>query len=64
MKSMCESERGTRRGMYECGEFKKRQAHRRKAECTGQCRLCAAANCEQMSNREREQRMREKREKL
>ena len=43
VKSVCESERGTHRGVYECGTS-------RKAECTGECRVCAASSCE----RERE----------
>ena len=36
------------------------KAHRR-AEGAGECRVCAASSCEWMSEREREQRMREKR---
>ena len=56
VRCVCESERGTRRGV-----FKKRKAHRRKAESTRECSVCSLKL--QANECEREQRMREKREK-
>jgi hypothetical protein len=41
-----------------------KKEHRRNAESTRECRVCEASNCERMSEREREQRMREKKGKL
>jgi hypothetical protein len=52
----CASERRMHRGVYECGSLRKK-AHRRKAECAGQCRVCVASSYDGVNEREREQRM-------
>ena len=63
VKSVCVSERGTHRGVYDCDSSRKKKSTREKPSVQENAK-CVASSCEQMSEKEREQRMREKREKL
>jgi hypothetical protein len=60
---VCASERGTHRGVCECESSRKEKhiGEKQRAQVNSEC---AASSCKQMSEREREQRMREKRKKL
>ena len=57
VKSVCESERGIHRGVYEC-ESLRRESTQEKKQCTRECSVCRL-----MLQANKQERVREKREK-